>query len=112
MMARFNMQPMSRYDPTDIHAQAAAERDAIDRAKRAGEQEIDDLKWQMSDKRGRRLAFSLLERAGVYRASFSSDALQMAHNEGRRVEGMRMDWMLKTYCPDRYAEMLKENQSK
>ncbi|MGL4265198.1 MAG: hypothetical protein ACRCTX_26540 [Afipia sp.] len=103
---------MNHYDPTDLQAQADAEREQNERAKRAREQEIDDLKWQMSDKRGRRLAFSLLERAGVYRASFSTDALQMAHNEGRRVEGMRMDWMLKTYCPDRYAEMLKENQSK
>ena len=71
--------------------------------------EVDDLKWVMSNKRGRRFVAGLLERAGVFRTSFNTNALQMAFNEGNRNEGLRLIALLTAECPDRYAEMLKES---
>lgn len=101
---------MSHFDPTDIQAQ---ERDAdlsADRNRKAAELEIDDLKWLMSNKRGRRFVFRVLERAGVWRLSFNTNALSMAFNEGQRNEGLRLMANITAHCPDRYTEMLEESK--
>lgn len=101
---------MSYSDPLDIQGQEHARADAEDRARRALEIEIDDLKWLMSNKRGRRFIFRLLERAGVWRLSFNTNALTMAFNEGTRNEGLRLLAQVTAHCPDRYMEMLKESK--
>lgn len=101
---------MSHLDPTDIQAQ---ERDAdlsADRNRKAADLEIDDLKWLMSNKRGRRFVFRALERAGVWRLSFNTNALSMAFNEGQRNEGLRLMANITAHCPDRYTEMLEESK--
>lgn len=101
---------MSNFDPTDIQAQ---ERDAaanVERGRKAVEVEIDDLKWLMSNKRGRRFVFRVLERAGVWRLSFNTNALSMAFNEGQRNEGLRLMANITAHCPDRYTEMLEESK--
>lgn len=72
--------------------------------------EINDLKWLMSNKRGRRFIFRLLVRAGVWRLSFNTNALSMAFNEGARNEGLRLMALISQHCADRYSEMLKECQ--
>jgi hypothetical protein len=72
--------------------------------------EIADLKWLMSNKRGRRFVHRLLERAGVWRLSFNTNALSMAFNEGTRNEGLRLLAQLTEHCLDRYSEMLKEQK--
>jgi hypothetical protein len=64
----------------------------------------------MSNKRGRRFIFTLLERAGVWRLSFNTNALTMAFAEGTRNEGLRLMAQLTEHCLDRYSEMLKEQQ--
>ncbi len=76
----------------------------------ASQIEIDDMKWLMSNKRGRRFVARLLERAGVWRLSFNTNALTMAFNEGTRNEGLRLLAQITAHCPDRYTEMLKESK--
>jgi hypothetical protein len=101
---------MSTFDPLDIRSQERAQADADDRARLALQTEIDDLKWLMSNKRGRRFVARMLERAGVWRLSFNTNALTMAFNEGTRNEGLRLLAQITAHCPDRYTEMLKESK--
>lgn len=101
---------MSQFDPVDIRAQERAQADADTRSKLELQIEIDDLKWLMSSKRGRRFVARLLERAGVWRLSFNTNALTMAFNEGTRNEGLRLLSQITAHCPERYSELLKESQ--
>jgi hypothetical protein len=101
---------MSYSDPLDIRSQERAQAKAEERALMASQIEIDDMKWLMSNKRGRRFVARLLERAGVWRLSFNTNALTMAFNEGTRNEGLRLLAQITAHCPDRYTEMLKESK--
>ena len=101
---------MSHSDPFDIQSQERAIADNSDKAKLAHEVELDDLKWLMSNKRGRRFVFRLLERAGVWRISFNTNALTMAFNEGMRNDGLRLMAQITTHSAERYSEMLKESK--
>lgn len=101
---------MSDFDPTDITAQERAQAESGERAKLASQIEIDDLKWLLSNKRGRRFVYRMLQRAGVWRLSFNTNALSMAFNEGQRNEGLRLLAQITAHCPDRYTEMLKESK--
>lgn len=101
---------MSNFDPTDLQAQERDSADMAERNRKAADMEIDDLKWLMSNKRGRRFVFRVLERAGVWRISFNTNALSMAFNEGQRNEGLRLMANITAHCPDRYTEMLEESK--
>jgi hypothetical protein len=70
--------------------------------------EIDDLLWLMSDKRGRRFVRRLLDRVGIYRTSFSTEALAMAFNEGQRNVGLQLVGQINQHCPSRFSEMQRE----
>lgn len=98
------------YDPLNP-AVTDTDRDAKrEDAKQETRLESDDLKWLMGNRRGRRIVWRLLSRAGVYRSSFSTNAMQMAFNEGNRNEGLRLIVTLHQICPERYAEMLQEQK--
>ncbi len=101
---------MNHSDPFDLQSQDRAIADNSDKAKLAHQVEIDDLKWLMSNKRGRRFVCRLLERAGVWRISFNTNALTMAFNEGMRNDGLRLTSQMSIHCADRYTEMLKESK--
>lgn len=101
---------MSHSDPFDLQSQERAIAQQGDKAKLVQQIEIDDLKWLMSNKRGRRFVFRLLERAGVWRLSFNTNALSMAFNEGMRNEGLRLMAQITAHCAERYTEMLKESK--
>lgn len=100
---------MTAHDPFDLDAQAQAEQDAQAKSKRAMQQEIEDIKWLMSNKRGRRYLYGVLERAGVMQLSFNTNAMMMSFNEGRRNEGLATLAKILAHCPDQYVSMLKEN---
>jgi hypothetical protein len=80
-----------------------------EKAKLQRKVEIDDLLWLMRDKRGRRIAHGQLERSGVFRSSFHTNALTMAFNEGGRNEGLRLLALLMQHCPELHTQMLKEH---
>jgi hypothetical protein len=96
-------------DTFDLRAQEDAREKAEERARLLAKIEIDDLKWVMRDKRGRRFVHGLLERAGAFRSSFHTNALTMAFNEGTRNEGLRLIDQAMRYCADLYMQMLKEH---
>ena len=107
-MPRHTLPRMSNYDPTDIRSQDRAKAENDLRTKLAKDTEEADLKWLMGSKRGRRIVWRLLDRAGVFRLSFNTNSMAMAFNEGNRNEGLRILAQIHTLCPELYPVMVKE----
>lgn len=99
---------MSNYDPTDTLSQDRARAKKELAAKLERDTEESDFKWLMGSKRGRRIVWRQLERAGVFRLSFNTNAMSMAFAEGNRNEGLRIIGMIHSLCPELYATMVKE----
>lgn len=99
---------MDELNPTDTTALDARHEKSQARNKLAATSEIEDIKWLMSSKRGRRIVHRQLDKAGVFRLSFHTNALQMAFNEGNRNQGNALLALVTEHCPERYAELLNE----
>lgn len=99
-------------NPFDLDAQEQAADDIARNARALARTEADDIKWLMGGKRGRRVMWLLLDRAGVFRSSFSSDPLVMALNEGHRNIGLTYLGQVMEHAPGSYATMVEENRAK
>lgn len=99
---------MSEHNPFDLEGQEAAAADRRDAAAIELANELNDLKWLMGIKRGRRVVRRLLTEAGVYRSSYSESALQMAFKEGQRNGGLRLMAQVTAHCAEHYTLLLKE----
>ncbi len=99
---------MSNYDPTDIRSLERAQAEKELAAKQTKDSEEADFKWLMGSKRGRRIVWRQLDRAGVFRLSFNTNAMAMAFAEGNRNEGLRIIAQIHTLCPELYTLMVKE----
>lgn len=100
---------MSSFDPLDIRGQERVKEEAHQRDRLAQVNEAEDFKWLMGSKRGRRIVWRLLDRAGVFRLSFNTNSMAMAFAEGNRNEGLRIMTQIHTLCPELYSVMTKEN---
>ena len=101
---------MSFENPTDI-AEAAREAEARGlqtNAKRT--QELNDIKWLMAHKQGRRFVHRLLGRAGVYRSSFTNSG-QTNFLEGERNVGLFVINEVSEASFDNYLTMLQEHNA-
>ena len=103
---------MAEYDPTDIQAQQRARDRIVERERLSQEQEAADVRWLLKHRQGRRIAWRLLERAGVYRLSFNTNAMSMAFAEGNRNFGLALLTQIHRLCPEQYPVMLAENAPK
>jgi len=101
---------MNNFDPMDVQAQERVTADAETRNKLVQQTEADDVKWLMGNKRGRRIIWRQLERAGVFLLSFNTTAMTMAFNEGRRSEGLRVLAQIHETCPEHYVTMMQEQK--
>ena len=99
---------MSDHDPLDTAGLDKSRADTKAKDKLTQQSEADDVKWLMSSKRGRRMVWRQLERAGVFRLSFNTNSMTMAFAEGARNEGLRLLSLIHANCSDLYATMLKE----
>jgi hypothetical protein len=99
---------MSSFDPLDIRGQERVTEESRQRDRLAQVNEAEDFKWLMGSKRGRRVVWRHLDRAGVFRLSFNTNAMQMAFAEGNRNEGLRILNQIHTLCPELYPVMMKE----
>lgn len=93
------------YDPTDLEGQEVTREEKAGQARSEAQVETDDIKWLMGSKRGRRIVQRQLERAGVWRSSFNTNAMTMAFLEGQRNEGLKLLGQIMQCAPDRYIEM-------
>jgi hypothetical protein len=98
------------YDPTSPRAlEREHQRHAeVEQRKRLAKAER--IKWLMSNPRGRQVMWDLLADASPWAQTFSTNAMQMAFNEGKRSVGIDLLAYLQLTCPERYFEMLKEHQ--
>jgi len=99
------------FDPTDLTGQQQDKRELDARKRLIREVEINDLKWLMSSRRGRRIVWRLLELSGPFRISFDTNAMKMAFNEGTRNLGNQLFGEVMTLCPEMYPVMVKEQQN-
>jgi hypothetical protein len=99
---------MSQYDPIALNDQAEAADSKALRDRMAAEREAADIRWLMESEQGRRIVWRLLNQSGVFRSSFSSDALAMAFAEGNRNTGLQLMAQVHELCPDMYPEMVRE----
>jgi hypothetical protein len=76
------------------------------------ETEESDFKWLMGRKQGRRIVWRQLERAGVFKLSFNTNAMQMAFAEGNRNEGLRVLDLIHRLTPELYPVMVKESNER
>ena len=101
---------MEDIDPTDTDALAKAAKARDMRNRNAQDTEAADIAWMMSSKRGRRILWRQLERAGVYRSSFNTNSMAMAFAEGERNAGLRLLASIHEAAPDQFTTMLKESR--
>lgn len=102
---------LDSHDPTDIRGQ---QRRAEEKARRDSLRKqiaADDFKWLMSEERGRRFVWDLLDRAGIYRTSMTGNS-QTFFNEGRREFGLYIMALVNEYTPGQYAVMVEENKGR
>ena len=70
--------------------------------------ELDDIGKALKSRSGRRMLWRLLEFAGVFHSTFSTDAMVMAFNEGKRAQGLMLLADIHAVDPDGYILMAKE----
>lgn len=99
---------MDDRDPTDLLAEEEANQARKDQAKAQTNQEADDYRWFMQSKRGRRIAYALLEKGGVYRTSFVGGTNETMFNEGQRNLALWFQAKLDEFTPEHFAQMILE----
>lgn len=75
----------------------------------ARRQRYADMQWLMANPAGRRLVWGWLEDAGVYRQTFSPNALEMAFAEGKRYRGNELLTEVLAYASEHYLQMTREH---
>ncbi len=100
------------FDPLDL--------DALDTEHAAAQQQtrndqrvaVDDMRWLMNDKRGRRFVWRLLEETQAYSSTFrAGDPHTSAYLEGKRAIGLFVLDVINKHFADQYVLMLQEHQA-
>lgn len=100
---------MSDLDPLDIRGHERAAADRKEKQRLTSDQEVADFKWLMSDKRGRRIVWGLLEKTGLYRSSFTGNS-ETFFREGERNVGLKLIALIHENCPEKYNLMVTEQR--
>ena len=96
----------------EIDTMEAAERseEALrQRNERIRLEELEDVTALMGTKSGRRFVARMLDDTGVYRASYTPNAQQTAHNEGNRRVGVDLRDLVRKHCPGEFLLMEQES---
>lgn len=102
---------MSDFDPLADEGHEQGDPANAERARFDALEEAEDLKWLMSEVRGRRIAWRLLTRAGVFRLSYTGEPISTTFREGERNVGLRLLAEINTHCPELYALMAQERKN-
>jgi hypothetical protein len=89
----------------------AADESQVARAKKKEKQRLerdrDDMRWLLSDRRGRRMMHRWLERSGLWRTSFDGPE-RTFFNEGMRNMGLMLFAEVSEAAPEMFPVMMKE----
>lgn len=99
------------HDPLDLRGIERQREDVENARKLDRDQEKADFAWLMSDKRGRRFMWRLLERTGVYRNPFTGNSETFFRCGAMNVGQMYMA-DLTDMAPEGYLMMLEEQRKK
>ena len=81
-----------------------------DRAAKLRQRGLDEtLRLVMSQPNGRAWVWDQLVRTSVFASCFSTRALEMAFNEGKRNVGLQLLADIMRVCPSQYTTMAREN---
>lgn len=96
-----------QYDPTDTAGNEQVSRERKKQQRTEHYLVNEDMKWLMGSKRGRRIIWRILERAGIFRSSFTGNA-ETFFREGMRNVGLSLLSQIHEACPENYTLMVKE----
>ena len=85
-------------------------RPQVDAAFRARQVEVEDIKWQMSSKPGRRVMRRLIAESGMYQDSFTGSSATF-YKDGKRALGLVFLNDIASICPNEYVLMLTEGKA-
>jgi len=71
-----------------------------------------DMRWVMSDPRGRRVVAMLIERAGVRVANYNADPLLLSRIEGQRDIGIALRDCAERVAPEDYDTLRREERGR
>jgi len=97
-------------DPTDLESQEEKQRVQEELAVIHDFHQKEDFEWVLSDVRGRRFIWGILDEAGVYSSSFDGTSEGTIFNEGNRNFGLKVLAMIHEAAPELYAQMIKEKK--
>lgn len=80
----------SDFNPTDLAALDEQRAAAKEQSRFEAAAELDDIRWLMSGKRGRRIMWRLLGDARLYQQSFDGNANWSIFNEGKRSIALKL----------------------
>lgn len=98
------------HDPFDINGQELSRLERDERNKHEKRVEVEDIKWFMKSRQGRRVMWRLLERAGVFRSSFTGNN-ETFFREGMRNVGLMYLAQIHEHCADQYILMVQEHNN-
>jgi hypothetical protein len=78
------------------------------RAQLVLERRDEELRAVLSQPVGRAVLWAVLEQCGIYRSSFSPEALNMAFQEGGRNVGLELITRIQSVDPNAYTLMTRE----
>jgi hypothetical protein len=102
---------MKKNDPLDLRGQERRREDIENQRKLERDIEKADFAWLMSDTRGRRFMWRMLEFTGLYRSSFTGNN-ETFFKEGARNVGLRLISDIHEFAPESYTQMLDEQRKK
>ena len=98
----------AEYEPTNLAAADKRQEETALEAQKRHEQEAADWRHLLGDKRGRRIVWGLMAKAGVFRVSFNPDPYQTAFSEGQRNLGLSLLAAVMTHAPETLLRMQNE----
>lgn len=101
---------MKDHDPFDLRGQQRNAEEAERRERSARLNQAEDFKWLMSDARGRRFVWRLLELSGMYRTSMTGNSTTF-FNEGMRNFGIMLTSLAHENGLEEYMLMVAENRN-
>lgn len=77
--------------------------------KRTRETELNDIRFVLSERSGRRFVWRYLEEAGIFRTSFTGNS-ETFFREGGRNLGLKLLADINEAQPDAYVQMVRESK--
>lgn len=105
-------EPAEEHDPLDDSAQKEAAAKDAEAARLQRAREVDDFKWLMGHRQGRRFMWRLLKMSGLHNNPFHPGAPKglTEFNCGQMNLGLILQAEIHTICPEHHTTMTREQQ--